>query len=637
LATFLVLALAAGGAAQAGLDQAMTAVRAQDYDTAQAEVRGAAPEVVAIVEWHRLRGGEGSFADYVAFLETYPDWPGLDFLRQRGEKAMPASTPPAEVRAYFADQPPQTGTGALRLAVALRAGGDTEAANGAAVRAWREMTLDAVTESTLLAEFGQALAGHHVARMDAMLWDGQLEQAARMRPRVPEGWRLLHDARVGLRRDTPGVDGLINAVPDNLAGDPGLAWERMEWRARRDRTDGVIELFLDRSITADSLGRPDKWAKRRRVLVRDLMRDGADRQAYLIAAQHHLTSGDDFADLEWLAGYIALQKLDTPAAGLDHFRRFRLAVDSPISLSRAGYWEGRAHEALEQPAAAAAAYGFAAEFQTAFYGQLAAERAGLPMDPRLAGTEQFPDSAEAPFRTSSVYKAGLALYEAGELTLAARFFTHLAESQSRTEIGQMAAALESLDAPYIQLQIGKRAASSGHLLHRAYFPMIPMSVEGRPDVEPELALAIARRESEFNPVVVSPAGARGLMQVMPGTADMMSQRLGLTYRLAALTSDPAYNAQLGTAYLQELRDEFGDATILVAAGYNAGPGRPRRWVQTLGDPRLEEVDAIDWIESVPFTETRNYIMRVTESLAPYRARLAGAPVELTLTEAIEAR
>jgi len=196
---------------------------------------------------------------------------------------------------------------------------------------------------------------------------------------------------------------------------------------------------------------------------------------------------------------------------------------------------------------------------------------------------------------------------------------------------------ELLDDPYIQLRVAKRAAGRGIVNERAYFPLTAIDVAGRPDVSPELALAIARRESEFNPEVVSPAGARGLMQVMPGTAQDTAGALGMDYSLARLTADPDYNAILGTAYLQKLRDRFGGATILVAAGYNAGPGRPLEWIDRFGDPRDASVDPVDWIEQIPFRETRNYVMRVMESLAPYRARLAGEPVPLTLDRDIAAR
>ncbi|MEM8958627.1 MAG: lytic transglycosylase domain-containing protein [Pseudomonadota bacterium] len=631
VAIAVTLSLALPGDA-ARLDEALDAARAEDWATAERLARNDGEIAVAVVDWHRLRAGEGSFQEYRSFLQRHPDWPGLALLRRRGEDRIPASADPREVLDYFLQTQPQTGTGAMRLAAAFKALGESEAANAEAIRAWTTMSLTPTQESTVLAEYGQALSDHHVARLDNLLWLHRFGEAERMRGRVPEGWRKLMDARIALRRDQPGVDTRIAAVPDALADDPGLAFERMEWRARKRRVDGVTEIMLASSASADRLGRPEAWAKRRRPLARQLMRDGQAREAYLLASQHHLTSGVDFADLEWLSGYIALRKLNEPAAALDHFQRFRANVASTISLGRAGYWEGRAYEALGQPVQAEAAYAFGAEFQTTFYGQLAAERAGLPMDPRLAGGEDFPIPANAAFLRSDVYDAGRRLNEAGEKVLAARFFAHMAESMSRAEIGQMAASLEELNSPYIQLRIGKRAQRYGESLHRALFPVLPISVQDREGVSQALALAIARRESEFNPVVISPAGARGLMQLMPGTAEETAGTLGLPYSLGRLTSDPAYNARLGTAYLVKLRRRFGDATIFVAAGYNAGPSRPPQWVERFGDPRSGDIDPVDWIEQIPFRETRNYVMRVMESLAPYRARLSGESSEWALSE-----
>jgi soluble lytic murein transglycosylase len=633
----MVAALCAAGPVAADLASAMAALRERDWDTAAAEVRGESAAVAAIVTWHRLRAGEGDFEDYMAFLKHHGDWPGMAALKVRGEATIPADAPPETVFAFFGTDAPQTGDGVLRLTAALETAGRSDEAKALAIRAWKTLALGPLAESTLMAIYGEALADHQIARMDAMLWTNATAAVERQRPRVPEGWRALADARLALRMDAPGVDLKIAAVPAALAGDAGLAFERMEWRARRDRTDEVVALFLDRSTSAKALGRPEAWAKRRADLARERMRAGEAKTAYRLAARHYLTGGADYADLEWLAGFIALRQLHDPKTALTHFRNLRAAVASPISLGRAGYWEGRALEELERPADAAVAYAFAARYQTGFYGQLAAERAGLPMDPLLSGTETFRVPRHPDFTDSTVFEAGLALGAAGDRLLAARFLAHLAERLDRQQIGQLLTMTEAeFDDPYVQLQIAKRAAERGLMLQKAYFPVIPLPEVDAPEVAPELALAIARRESEFNADVISAAGARGLMQVMPATAEHMAEREDLPFVLADLTEDPAYNARLGIAYLQDLRDRFGDATVFVVAGYNAGPGRPLRWAEANGDPRKGAIDPVDWIELIPFDETRNYVMRVTEALAPYRARLKGAPVPLTLQAEIAA-
>ncbi|MEM1362132.1 MAG: lytic transglycosylase domain-containing protein [Pseudomonadota bacterium] len=623
-------------AAFAGLSEAMSAVRAEDWGIAKSEARADGATAVAIVEWHRLRARDGTFEEYQSFLTAYADWPGLPLLQRRGEATIPPSAEARDVLAYFLKNEPATAEGAMRLAQAFDDLGERSAAEAEAIRAWTKMTLSAQQESVMLARYGPALADHHIARIDNLLWRHRFSEAERMRGRVPEAWRSLLAARVALRRDQPGVDGFIQAVPADLRGHPGLAFERMEWRARKGRTDGVVEIMLSASARADGLGRPEAWAKRRRPLARQMMRAGRSQEAYLLASQHQLERGVDFADLEWLAGYIALRELNRPQQALVHFQRFRSGVKSTISLGRAGYWEGRAYEAMDQPLQAAAAYAFGAEFQTSFYGQLAAEKAGLPMDGRLTGAEAFAVPADAAFLQSDVYHAGKLLHEAGELELAARFFAHMAESMDRAEAGQLAVAVSGLGSAYYPLRVAKRVSTAGEMLHGPLFPMMEISVAGREGVSPELALAIARRESEFNHRVISPAGARGLMQVMPGTAEETARKLGVSYSRSRLTGDAEYNALLGTAYLSQLRRRFGGATILVAAGYNAGPGRPPRWIEAYGDPRNGRTDPVDWIEHIPFRETRNYVMRVMESLAPYRAQLSGQTSSWTLSQELSA-
>lgn len=621
----------------ADLSRAMGFLKAGDYTSA---LTAAGPEgslTRDIVEWHRLRDGKGSFADYCAFLSRRPDWPGLPYLAKVGERSIDAGADPAAVVAYFEASPPQTGAGIRAAITAHLARGEEGDAEALAVLAWRSMALSGDDEAALLALYPSLLAGHHAARMNMALWRGLDGEAGRLLPRLSPGQQALAQARIGLRDQVDGVDKLIAAVPPALAGDPGLAWDRYVWRKRKGRDADALALLVERSTSAEALGQPDRWSPERRWLARDLMRAGQGRTAYQVASRHFLSpDASDYADLEWLSGYIALRLLDDPATALDHFTRFRMAVDTPISLGRAGYWEGRALEAMGAKVDAQAAYEFGAEFQTSFYGLLAAERAGLPMDPALLGTEVFPDWRQAAWQSSPVMQAALLLLRAGERDLAERFMRHLCESLDATAIGQMADMALELEEPHIALSLAKFAADRGIVLNRAYYPISPLSRAKLP-VPVELAMSIARRESEFDPVVISPAGARGLMQLMPGTAQDMAKVLGLDYELGRLTSDPDYNAQLGSAYLAKLTGEFGRNWMLVAAGYNAGPTRPRRWISEYGDPRDEGVDPVDWIESIPFEETRNYIMRVTESIPVYRARLHGKVEPITLLADLKAR
>ncbi|MBU2244745.1 MAG: lytic transglycosylase domain-containing protein, partial [Alphaproteobacteria bacterium] len=375
---------------------------------------------------------------------------------------------------------------------------------------------------------------------------------------------------------------------------------------------------------------------RRRTLARQMMRDGKAQIAYAAASRHGLSAEEDhYADLEWLSGYIALRYLDDPALALDHFNRFRVSVTTPISLGRAGYWEGRALEAMGAADDAAAAYAFGAQFQTAFYGLLSAEKIGRSLDPALTGELRFADYKQAAFMGSSVLKAAVLLDEAGDAPLAARFLRHLGESLSPQELGQLGDLALDLD-PYLAVLVAKFAADQGIVLNRAYYPLHAMAQADLP-VEPELALAIARRESEFYPKARSGVGARGLMQLMPRTGAAMAEKLGIPGFEEAQLDDPILNARLGSAYLAQLEEEFGRNIPLIAVGYNAGPSRARDWITRFGDPRGGKVDPVDWIEHLPFRETQNYVMRVAESLPVYRARLHGETGPITLSKDLASR
>ena len=608
--------------------EAMAEIRSGDWAGARTDVADAGEIGHDIVEWHRLRAGRGSFDEVLAFLDRRPDWPGLDLLRRRAERTVPTRGRAQDVVAFFETGAPETADGALAYALSLMSLDRGDAAEAEAVRAWRSMPMTSGQEGRFLANWGAALAAHHEARLDAMLWDGEDDAAERMFARVSDGWRALGRARIALRGNKAGIDAAIERVPAALADDPGLAYERFAWRARKGRGADALEVVLERG--ADELGQPERWSRWRRDTARSMMRAGNIDVAYRLASTHGLTGGSDFADLEWLSGYLALTYMDDAETALEHFRHFRTSVDTPISLGRAGYWEGRALEALGQADAAQEAFAFGGQYQTSFYGQLAAERAMLPMDEKLAGVETYPNWRTQAFADSSVLAAGDLLMRAGETTLGERFLTHLAEGLTEPEIGSLMAYVLDRGEAHVAVMIGKRAAQYGIEIPLGYYALYDF---GLPDmVAPEAwALSIARRESEFDPVVQSGVGARGLMQIMPGTAKEVAEELGLKYSRDRLTSDPVYNARLGTEYLSWLLENFHGNAVLASLSYNAGAGRAYDWIKERGDPRSERVDVIDWIEHIPFDETRNYVMRVSESLIVYKARLAGTTMPWTLT------
>ena len=629
---FSALSGAAAAESGAALKKAMKEMRGGDWDAALAAAGPRGSVGRDIIEWHRLRSGAGTAAEVEAFLGRNPDWPGLDWLRRKSEPAIIAAGKP-HILAFFADEPPQTPEGVLAYAGAQIAAGQQGDGEASLVMAWRTMPMREATQAAYLSAYRPLLAPHHEARLDKMLWDNHVESARRMLPLVDDGHRKLAEARIALHEQSPGVDVRIEAVPPALTGSAGLAHDRFVWRDRKGRDDSAIELLLERSTSAKALGEPAAWAGRRLDLARMLMGNESYKKAYRVASSHFTTpeAGYVHADLEWLSGFLALRKLNDPKTALTHFKNFDAAIASPISKGRAGYWLGRTYEALGKKEEARKAYAMGARYQTSFYGLLAAERGGVPFDPLLRKPPELPSWKSAAFRESTVLQAGLLLLTADETDLGERFLTHLVESQDDTAAAQLGQMALDIDRPHLAVMIAKRAAQRAQILYGAYYPMHPVGKLKLP-MAPEMVLAIARRESEFDPAVISGAGARGLMQVMPATARLVADTLGIlgAHDTDRLTREWDYNAKLGANYLAKLAGDLGGNVVMMSAGYNAGPGRPIRWMQRYGDPRRkdakDETEVVDWIETIPFDETRNYVMRVTESLPGYRARLGEEPL-----------
>lgn len=586
-----------------------------------------------VIEWMRLRAGRGTYNDVISFLERRKNWPGEPLLRRRSEAAVIQQSD-SRILSFFEERPPGTPKGVLAHAAALTRAGQSGEAQANIVVAWRSMKMSDTEHALFLAEHSSFLKAHHTARLDRMLWEGSGADARRMLDLVDASHVALAKARLGLKNQVKNVDALIAAVPKPLADHPGLARDRLGWRIRKGRWDDAKDLIMSQSRSEDTLQFPEYWSRQRRSLARDEMRDGDPVKAYQIASRHFLVEGSDYSDLEWLSGYLALRYLKDPELALVHFQNHAASVLSPISLGRAGYWIGRAWDVLQDTEKAQMAYATGAQFQTSFYGLLAAERAGLDFNISFGSQTPSADWRATDLVKNDVFQAGLLLHASDQLSLGERFWTHLAESLNEDNARLLGQAAIDIGEPHTAVMIGKRVAQRGLTLPVPYYALHPLK-DAKLPISTEMALAIARRESEFDPSVQSGVGARGLMQIMPRTGQEIASRLGVSdHTTDRLIDDPDYNARLGTAYLSQLAGRFQGNVILMSAAYNAGPSRPERWIRTYGDPRRErrDFDVVDWIEHIPFRETRNYVMRVTESLPVYRARLGKDPLPIPFSK-----
>ncbi|WP_169711656.1 lytic transglycosylase domain-containing protein [Henriciella litoralis] len=590
-----------------------------------------------LIRWYRGRGDvEMSFDELSGLLRTQGDWPYMTRPQVRAEEAIADSTLSMEDRIAWFDSVggPVSGEGRVALAEAYRATGNSAKATEVIREAWHRNTLDNETTQFVLDTYGSVLTQtDHQQRADFLLWTNQRSAASRLSPYVGSDWQKLITARSKLQARAAGVDAAIDAVPASLINNDGLVYDRAVWRRKAGQGSSAYVPLLEQvdGNRIPEAGRNELW-NARHGLIRTALREKNYKSAYALAKNHGLSSGNNFAEATWVAGWTALRHLKDPQAALVHFKALEEGSSTPISQARALYWQGRSHDALGNPGAAMQYYERAAQYPYVYYGQLAAEKVAktqLYLEKQADVTEADRNS----FYSRPLIRAMRLLAENGQAAEFRQFAYHV-DDMLDSEADYI--LLSEMSSDYMFQDIGVRGAKAGLakglVATEAVFPVPDYQLQREPRVERAMMYALARQESEMNPSAVSHANARGLMQFIPSTARTEARNIGLDYRTSWLTDDPGYNMTLGGAHLDTLLGQFNGSYIMAAAAYNAGASRPRRWMQEYGDPRAGEVDVIDWVEFIPFAETRNYVQRVLENTQVYRQRLAGEPVEVRLSE-----
>ena len=594
------------------------------------------PTVRDLILWKRAADGvPGTTFDELNFaLTTLSTWPQTDKMRRRAEEIIDDSSLSAEAKVkWLTESGPITGAGKVALANALRQTGQSAKAEEVIRDVWRSNTLDSSLQRTVLARWGQSLSqDDHRARVDFLLWTGQRSDAEALKPQLTADYRQLTDARLALMKRANNVDAAIRAVPANLENHPGLLYERANWRRAKNMDDAVAPLLTQiNGKDVPAAGRSRLW-RERAIAVRNDLKARNYARAYSLTAPHGMSSGSDFAEAEWLAGWIALRLNGDATRGVKHFETMTNGVSSPVSLTRGQYWTGRARDALGQSDQALIAYSAAAAHKYTYYGQLSAERIG---DRKIHfGPPIIPSPEEiAAFEANPMVRALRLIGATGEMGTYRTFSHHLDDVLSTPAEFELLAQLNhQMDQPDTAVRAGKAGLFKGVLAPEAAYPVLMHPLSRQPQVERAFMLAITRQESEFNPNARSPVGALGLMQFMPSTARNEARLRGMPYQQSWLTTDPAYNMTLGGLHLDTLLSQFGGSYIMTAAAYNAGPSRPNQWVRDYGDPRTGQIDPVDWVEFVPFSETRNYIQRVLENIQVYRHRISGQEADIQITE-----
>ena len=593
--------------------------------------RASDPLGVTILRWwdYTRPHTYASFDEIARFIDEHPDWPAQRTLQANAEKAMAVDVGDADVLEWFRWRDPVSREGRLRYAEALQGAGESTRAAAHVRTAWIEGTFSAKELRETYDRYRSILRPEdHVARLDRLVWDGRAGAARRMLRYVDEGHQALAEARLALRARAGGVDRAIQRVPPALRDHPGLVYERLRWRRAKDRDADARALLRE---PPQNLGpRPKLWWRERAILVRRALEDGQSRLAYALAAGHGQTAAPTFSQAEWLAGWIALRFLDDARSAFPHFVRMYGAVTMPISRARAAYWAGRTAEALDDPEGAALWYGNAAAYSGTFYGQLAFGRTAAPDAPLMRAVDA---TVDATLRGHALFAAVRFLAFLGRDELLPPFFDRLSALARNEQDHAMVSALAlSIGRTDHSIHAAQVAARDGYVSIDRLFPLVDVPfAEEDAVLEHALVLAVIRQESRFDRKARSHAGALGLMQLMPGTAQNVARRMGLRGVRNLLTVDSALNVALGSRYLDDLIERYGGSYLLALAAYNGGPSNVRRWIAANGDPRHDrDVDIIDWIEMIPIYETRNYVQRVLEGTQVYRWRLGRRPTASSL-------
>ncbi len=600
--------------------------RTRDATDLQAQISD--PLGRKLVEWVSLRHDENSadFARYRNFIAANPNWPSLTMFRKRAEALLwQERADLATVRGFTGDTP-ISGKGRFALARAYLAQGDQAAAHAALADAWRTEPLTREAEEQILETFGALITrADDKARMNTKLYAGEKETGMRAAQRLGGIEPAVARARIALNEKSFNAKALLDALPAEAQRDPLVMLGRIYFYRHADQIKEATALMLAAPREASQVHDPDEWWIERRLIARKLLDLGDYKTAYQIARDAAPPNKENYrVEHEFTAGWIALRFLHEPALAAQHFARIN-GSGNPISLARAGYWRGRAAEAMGRQQEARSHFEQAARYSTAYYGQLARARLGMP-ELAISGPPVSAAERRAALARNEVARAAGILYAIGErdliIPIAADFGDRGQDVATLAAVGDVMS--QQGDARSVLL-LGKGALGRGLPFDHYAFPTfgLPRFDPIAPEIEPAVVYGIARQESAFNPRDVSSAHALGLMQVTPEAGRYVAKKFNVGYDEGRLAHDSVYNMQIGAAELSDDISAYRGSYILAFAGYNAGRGRVKEWIERYGDPRDPGVDPVDWVERIPFSETRNYVQRVLENVQVYRARFGG--------------
>tara|TARA_Y100001970_G_scaffold207614_1_gene252988 strand:+ start:3576 stop:5888 length:2313 start_codon:yes stop_codon:yes gene_type:complete len=588
-----------------------------------------------LVLWIYLKekSNKATFTDYINFIDKNSNYPRINRLRYLAEhKINLNSNSPNTVIGWFESSEPLSGFGKIKLGESYFLKGNTEKASELIKEGWINASLSSKDLRYLNKKYKKFLnSSDHIKRAEYMAWEYKYWDLKRILRYLPKDYRALYNARQILMSNSYGVDNAITQVPAKLKSDIGLKYDRLKWRRRRGRLESSLEIIDQAPNDKDKLIRPDLWWKERYVISRSLIYKKNYQKAYEVAKNHSLTEGPEFAEAEWMSGWIALSFLNDPNTALEHFKTFYKNVGYPISLARGAYWIGTTYEKIGKKKLSEDFFKEGSKYLTTYYGQLSFRKINPTGAFELNDESIYSKDFEKEFIKDPLVKHVKLLKELNKTKYSKDIIKHLAliniEKGSEVLAAKLATEVGRYD---YAIQISKKASYEKRFYNKFNYPIIttPRVINGKGMPSQEIILAITRQESEFDPKANSYAGAKGMMQLMTYTAKLVAKQMKVPYRKSKLTSDPEYNIRLGTYYFNSLLNDYSEVYPFAIAAYNAGPKRVKYWRKINGDPTKGKIDFVNWIELIKFKETRNYVQRVLENANVYRYMLSGKSVEL---------
>ena len=591
--------------------------------------------IYKFIQWRHLltKGNQASFYDYQQFINNNKNYPRINRLRYLAEhKLSTKKISPKKIIKWFEGNEPLSGFGKMILGESLITTGNTAQGIQFIKDGWITANLSRSDMKFFRKKYKKYLVPEdYIKRADYLAWENKYWDLKRMLRYLPKDYQLLYTARQLLMSKSYGVDNAISKVPSKLKNDAGLNYDRLKWRRKRGRLDGSLEILLKIKNNKEYLIRPDKWWKERAIISRSLLYKKKYALAYKISSQHALENGPEYAEAEWMSGWIALSFLNDPIMATKHFKNFYNNVGYPISLSRGAYWLGKSYEKMNNKKESIKWYEEATKYLTTYYGQLAHLKIKPKENFELSEQIKVDGTIRKKFYEKELVRIIFLLDELNKDKYTKNILKHLATENISNGSEILAAELASNISRYdFAIQIAKLASYQKRFHNDFNYPIIstPKIINGRKIPESAFILSIIRQESEFDLSAHSHAGAKGLMQLMPYTAKLVSKQAKLPYSKSRLTTDPEYNINLGSHYIAGLILEYDGAYPFAIAAYNAGPKRVRYWKKINKNPQKKQINYVDWIELIKFKETRNYVQRVLENYNVYRYILEKKPIKM---------